>query len=88
MSPKRAGDTTTYIRVPFNKVLIVGSGGSNQTNILHSFDASIFSFVENGIMKKKRTFHTATLLKDSKTILFASGHTSVIDDELASCELF
>ena len=90
MSSRRAGHTATYIPVPLNKVLIVG-GGSNETNVLDTFDlfdVSTLSFVKSGPMKKKRTFHTATLLKNNKTILLAGGRTSVIDDQLAPCELF
>jgi hypothetical protein len=55
MSSKRAGHTATYIPVPFNKVLIVG-GGSNQTNVLNTFDVLTLSFVANGTMKKNVLF--------------------------------
>ena len=90
MSSGRAGHTATYIPAPFNQVLIVG-GGSNESTVLNTFDifdVLTLKFVRSGTMKEKRTFHTATLLKDNKQVLLAGGRTSVIDDQLASCELF
>ena len=90
MSSRRAGHTATYIPAPINKVLIVG-GGSNGTNVLNTydvFDVSTLSFVTSGTMEKKHTFHTATLLKNNKIVLIASGRTSATDYELAPCELF
>jgi hypothetical protein len=90
MSSKRAGHTATYIPAPFNKVFIVG-GGSNQTNILNTFDifdVATLSFVASGTMKSKRAFHTATLLKNNNAVLLAGGRTSITDDQLAPCEIF
>lgn len=90
MSSGRAGHTATYIPAPFNQVLIVG-GGSNESTVLDTFDifdVSTLKFIRSGTMKEKRTFHTATLLKNNKQILLTGGRTSVTDDQLASCELF
>jgi hypothetical protein len=89
MSSRRAGHTATYIPTPVNKVFIVG-GGSNGTNILDTFDVfdvSTLSFVKSGTMKKKRSFHTATLLEKSKLILLAGGRASITEYQLAPCEL-
>ncbi len=70
---------------------MIARGGSNEINVLDTFDifdVSSLTFAKSGTMKKKRTFHTATLLKHNKMILFTGGRTSVIDDQLAPCELF
>ncbi|UJR19680.1 hypothetical protein I4U23_022814 [Adineta vaga] len=90
MWSKRAGHTATYIPAPINKVLIVG-GGSDEINVLDTFDifdVTTLSFVANGTNKSKRTFHTATLLRNNKAVLLAGGRTSMTDDELAPCEIF
>jgi hypothetical protein len=69
MSSRRAGHTATYIPISADKVFIAG-GGSNETNILDTFDvfdASTLSFVKSGMMKEKRSFDTATLLENKST---------------------
>jgi hypothetical protein len=65
-------------------------GGSNQTNVLNTFDifdVSTRSFIKSGTMKTKRTFHTATLIPPTGKVLVCGGVDSN-KQVLASCERF